>query len=175
MLVHVIPDADDRRRQLPRFLGAVQRYCLRYGEVTTTEDLAGVACWLRPGATDLTYPKMIRTRLLPAVIMLGPSAVGRLSSLMAAMEVKHHEAVPNDHWYLWLLATDPTRVRQGIGGALMAPVLARADAAGHAIYLETHLEANLRFYRRCGFKEVVDVVIDGLQVWGLRRLPIQST
>lgn len=171
MLVHVLPDAEERRRQLPRFLGAVQRYCLRYGEVVTTKDLAGVACWLRPGATDLTYPKMIRTWLLPAVIMLGPSAVGRLSGLMAAMEVKHHEAVPEDHWYLWLLATEPTKVRQGIGAALMEPHLARADASGHVIYLETHLEANVGFYHRFGFEEAVDVVVDGLRVWGLRRVP----
>jgi len=171
MLVHVVPDADDRLHQLPRFLGAVQRYCLRYGEVVTTSDLGGVACWLKPGATTLTYPQMLRTRLLPAVLMLGPAAVGRLSRLMGAMEALHHQVVPSDHWYLWLLATEPARVRQGIGGALMRPVLARADAAGHPVYLETHREANVRFYSRHGFEMVGDDVVDGLRVWGLRRLP----
>jgi len=171
MLVHVVPDADERLHQLPRFLGAVQRYCHNYGEVTTTSDLGGVACWLKPGATTLTYPKMIRTGLLAAVLMLGPAAVNRLSRLMGAMESVHHQVVPTDHWYLWLLATEPARIRQGIGGALMTPVLARADAAGHPVYLDTHLEANVRFYGRHGFEMVSDEVVDGLRVWGLRRLP----
>jgi GNAT superfamily N-acetyltransferase len=171
MLSHVIPDAEERRRQLPQFLGAVQRYCLRYGRVDTTSDLAGVACWLRPGFTDLTYPKMLRTRLLLAVVRLGASALGRLSRLMTATEALHHQAVPADHWYLWLLATEPGRVGQGIGGALLAPVLARADTEGQPVYLETHLEANVRFYGHHGFEVAVDEVIDGLRVWGLRRPP----
>ncbi|HEY5786744.1 MAG TPA: GNAT family N-acetyltransferase [Microlunatus sp.] len=171
MLSHVMPDAEDRRRQLPRFLGAVQRYCVRYGRVDTTSDLAGVACWLSPGATDITYPRMLRTRLLLDVLGLGLSALGRLSKLMTASDVLHHRAVPDDHWYLWLLATEPGRVGQGVGGALMAPVLALADAHGHPVYLETHLEANVGFYGRHRFEVVEDEVVEGLRVWGLRRMP----
>lgn len=171
MLSHVMPDAEDRHRQLPRFLGAVQRYCVRYGRVDTTTDLAGVACWLGPGATDITYPRMLRTHLLLAVIRLGSSARGRLSRVMTASEILHHRAVPADHWYLWLLATEPARVGQGVGGALITPVLARADAHGHPVYLETHLEANVGFYGRHGFEVVEDEVVEGLRIWGLRRMP----
>ena len=57
----------------------------------------------------------------------------------------------------------------------MRPVLARADAAGHPVYLETHREANVRFYGRHGFEMVGDDVVDGLRVWGLRRLPTHVT
>jgi ribosomal protein S18 acetylase RimI-like enzyme len=169
MLTHILPDQHSRARHLPRFLGAVQRYCWRYGIVHTTSDLGGVACWLTPQATDLTYGRMTRAGLLPTVLLLGPRALGRLSKVMSASEVFHHRAVSGTHWYLWLLAADQGRARQGIGSALLSPVLAQADEAQQPVYLETHLETNLGFYERHGFRVVVDEVVDGLRIWGLRR------
>ena len=171
MMVHLMPDPDRRRATLPRFLGSVLRYCARYGEVWTTTGTTGVACWLPPGRTDVPPLRMLRTGVATSVLRLGPAGLGRFGRLVSAMERDHHAQMPSSHWYLWLLATDPAHVRTGVGGAVLAPVLRRADAIGVPAYLDTHREANLQFYARHGFEPVAGEVVDGLRYWGLRREP----
>jgi ribosomal protein S18 acetylase RimI-like enzyme len=68
------------------------------------------------------------------------------------MEHEHARFAPGPHWYLFVLAVEPACQRQGIGGALLQPVLASADATGTPCYLETHIDHNVRFYQRHGFE-----------------------
>lgn len=169
MMAHLVPDPQRRAKLLPRFLGSVQRYCARYGEVAVTADLGGVACWLPPRRTEVTPQRMLRTGMVTTVPRLGARGMARFARLIPVMERTHHAAMPEPHWYLWLLATEPARRSQGIGGTLLAPTLTRADRAGLPVYLETHSEATLGFYGRYGFEPVVDEVANGLRFWGLRR------
>ena len=174
MMVHLLPDPERRARLLPRFLGSVQRYCLRYGTVMVGENLSGVACWLPPGGTDVSLGRMAPTGMLSAAAPLGVGGLRRLLTLTSAMERDHHRGMPEPHWYLWLLGTEPSQVRRGIGGALLRPVLARADAEQVPCYLETHSEPNLRFYAGHGFAPHVEGVAGGVRYWGLRRLPLPA-
>jgi ribosomal protein S18 acetylase RimI-like enzyme len=77
------------------------------------------------------------------------------------------------HWYLWGLGVEPSRQGQGIGGMLIQPVLARADASGLPCYLETMNEKNVPFYEKHGFKIVSDAEVPrhGLRVWAMLREP----
>jgi hypothetical protein len=170
-MVHLFPQTPWRRRVLPQFMGGIQRYCRRYGEVTTTHDLAAVACWLPPGHTDVTPWRIIRSGVGAVMPLLGPGGLRRFSRVVPAMERGHAEHMPGPHWFLWLLGTEPSRRNQGIASAVLRPVLERADEAGLPAYLDTHLEANLAFYRRLGFEPVVDETVDGLRFWGMRREP----
>ena len=174
MMVYLLPDPDRRARLLPRFLGALQRYCLRYGTVMVEQGLSGVACWLPPGATEVSVGRMARTGMLSAAAPLGIGGLRRLLTLTSAMERDHHRGMREPHWYLWLLGTEPSQVRRGIGGALLRPVLARADAEQVPCYLETHSERNLRFYAGHGFAPHVEGVAGGVRYWGLRRLPLPA-
>jgi ribosomal protein S18 acetylase RimI-like enzyme len=81
--------------------------------------------------------------------------------------------VTTDHWYLTVLGVEPERQNQGIGGALMQPLLARADAEGLPCYLETLSERNLLFYRRNGFEVTFsgEVPDGGPMAWAMVRQP----
>lgn len=170
MMMFLQPDAARRARALPRMLGGIQAYTAAHGLVTTTADLAGVACWLPPGGT-VTPGRAVRTGLAAGLLALGPGGVRRAAGLIPAMEREHTREMTGPHWFLWLLGTDPARTGQGVAGALLAPTLAAADRAGHPCYLDTHSQANLAFYARHGFVPVVDRVHAGLRFWGLRRDP----
>ncbi len=88
-------------------------------------------------------------------------------------EPLHKRDVPSRHWYLPTLGVDPLSQGRGVGGALLQPVLARADAEGLFCYLETEKEINVTFYRRHGFEVVVedDFPNGGIHFWTMRRHP----
>jgi GNAT superfamily N-acetyltransferase len=72
------------------------------------------------------------------------------------------------------MGVDPGYQRLGIGGALLAPVLAKADAAGAPCYLETQTADNVRFYQRHGFTVVEkgEVPGQGWPMWAMLREPL---
>jgi GNAT superfamily N-acetyltransferase len=74
----------------------------------------------------------------------------RLGILGEAMAAQHpHEP----HWYLNVLSTLPDRQGQGLGAAVLGPVLERCDADGVPAYLESSNPRNVTLYRRNGFVE----------------------
>lgn len=61
----------------------------------------------------------------------------------------HHP--PGSYWYLQFLGVAPAWQGQGIGSALLAPVLARCDREGMRAYLDATSQRNRRLYERHGF------------------------
>lgn len=109
-----------------------------------SEDFGGTAMWLPPGVEpDIeALDRLIRTNADPAIL---PEVEG----IFEAMERYHPEA---PHWYLPLIATDPSRQGRGIGGALMRHALARCDRDGAVAYLESSNPRNISLYQRYGFE-----------------------
>jgi len=68
-----------------------------------------------------------------------------------AMEA-HHRDLPG-HWYLLYVGVRPGRQGQGVGGALLRPVLEECDRAGTPAYLEASCERNRALYARHGFED----------------------
>jgi ribosomal protein S18 acetylase RimI-like enzyme len=172
LMCYFEPDDERRRRWLPWFFGAAVRMGHLYGTVHTTEDVAGAAVWLADGQTGMHPMRMVRSGMLAMPFKLGFGALGRTMGLMNTLEKLHKEAVPPDHWYLALLGVEPARQGQGVGGALLQPVLAQADAQHWPCYLETQKERNVPFYQRHGFEVVVEIEpkSDGRpKMWTMRR------
>jgi ribosomal protein S18 acetylase RimI-like enzyme len=71
---------------------------------------------------------------------------------LTPLERLHKRNAPAQHWYLQFLGVDPPCQGQGIGSALMRPMLARADAEGVACYLETFNPRTVPLYQRHGFE-----------------------
>jgi GNAT superfamily N-acetyltransferase len=170
----VQPDESRRARLLLWFMEAWVRYCHKHGEVQLTAGkVEGVAVWIPPGKFPLSVVGIILAGWILAPLKFGPAAFGRFTSGMNYLERLHKRDVPPRHWYLATLGVDPPRQGQGVGGALIQPVLARADADGLSCYLETEREINVTFYKRHGFEVVVEVDLPrgGPHIWTMRREP----
>lgn len=173
MMTYIFPDGRERTKRLPAMFGPLVRYCLTHGEVTTTRDVTGAACWLGPGNTDMTPLQMLRGGMLAMPVQLGIAAFGRMIKITGHMEAAHKQhAAGQPHWYLLLLGVAPERQGRGIASALMAPVLAKADATGLPCYLDTNSEHNVAFYTRRGFRVYHEGSVDGVGTWGMRREPM---
>jgi ribosomal protein S18 acetylase RimI-like enzyme len=173
--VWLFPDERKRVRRASWLCWQLVRYGLRHGRVySTSADPLGAAIWL-PGDARFTlgFWRMLRAGLYQAPFWLGPKAVARLLRLTDLFESHHRRSMAADHFYLFFLGVEPALQGKGLGGALIAPVLAEADAQERPCYLETMKERNLHFYRRAGFEVVAeaDAAPGGPRFWTMRREP----
>lgn len=120
-------------------------------EVYTTVDGRAAVIWVPPDKWKA--PVSHTVRLLPPYLRLSGARLGRLLKLVTAMEKRHAKA-EEPHWYIPFIGTDPAAQGQGLGSALLAHVLARADAEGRPAYLEATSPRNKLLYHRHGFEEV---------------------
>lgn len=170
--VAIVPDAARRARVLPGlFVATIRTAAAAGGHLTTVPDLAGVAVWYPPGV-DAGFRELARTRfaLVRAGLAMGMTALAALGD-WAAILGRRQQLLPEPHWYLSVLGVEPRRHGEGVGSALLAEGLARADADGAPAYLETESEANVAFYARFGFDVVerTELRRAGVPMWLMVR------
>ncbi|MBN1908321.1 MAG: GNAT family N-acetyltransferase [Pirellulales bacterium] len=173
MSVHVFPDPEKRRKSIAWMMGRCARYGLLYGLVEATEEQTGVAVWTSPAHHKMTLWRMFRAGMLSMPFRLGWRTFRRFYSFGKTSQRMHDQAISGPHWYLFVLAVEPSRQGQGIGGSLLKRGLAWADRDGLPIYLETAGEANLAFYGKHGFEAVDKCPVSGTDahLWGMLRQP----
>lgn len=86
----------------------------------------------------------------------------------------HARCAPDRHWYLFAIAVEPSRQRQGVGSSLLRPMLARVDNEQMPVYLETHNLQNVALYERRRFAVVGEGRVAGssVPVFGMLRRPV---
>jgi GNAT superfamily N-acetyltransferase len=172
MMSWVLPDDARRLKALEWFMTVGAKYGTKYGEVYTTGTaVEGDAVWLRPGEAKIGPLRMLQNGMLATPFKFGLGPFGRFLKIMNVFEHLHERDMPQPHWYLMILGVDPPRQGQGVGGALMQPILARADAASLPCYLETQKTINVPFYQKHGFEVVVedDIPGGGPHYWTMKR------
>jgi ribosomal protein S18 acetylase RimI-like enzyme len=163
----LFPDPRRRPRWTRTFFHIRLRQLLRQDEVWASGDAAGAALWAQPDRWKLTAGE---TATMLARIALG---VGRRSARglrgLSLIE-EHHPREP--HWYLAVLGVDPPAQGDGLGSALLEPVLRSCDEDGVAAYLESSKERNIAFYARHGFRVTEEVLMPkGPPIWLMWRDP----
>jgi ribosomal protein S18 acetylase RimI-like enzyme len=138
-------------------------------EMFVEADGGGAALWAPPGRWQMSLLEELL--LLPHFVRA--CTLSRLGRLVLGFETikRHHPRAP--HHYLFMLGAHRDRQGQGVGSALLAPVLARCDAENLPAYLENSKATNLPFYRRHGFEVTKTFRFGpgGPEMWGMRRAP----
>ncbi len=105
--------------------------------------------WFPPGQWRSTTWEDVRDA--PRAMRLFGRQMGLAQKVRSHMEA-HHRSLP-DHWYLLYIGIEPGQQGQGLGSALLRPVLEECDRTGAAAYLEASCERNRSLYARHGFIE----------------------
>ena len=174
MFTFYFPDPQHRVRYLPWYFKNILKTALHYGAVHTTPDVSGVIFVLPPGHTKISMGEYIRSGFLLTPFVLGFRNYQRsmeCEDFVGKTQIQLMGSRP--HYYLWGLGVDPHYKAQGIGTALMQPLLAQVDAQHMPVYLETHDEKNVRYYQKFGFNLTYTTCISKYQlpIWCMLREP----
>jgi ribosomal protein S18 acetylase RimI-like enzyme len=145
----VWPDSSQYLRIMPQFVKAFGGRAFENGTAYITEAARAAALWLPPGVQpdEAAMGAVITEALRPEIAEdIGPILQGM---------AEHHPHEP--HWYLPLIAADPSWIGQGLGTLLMKHALRRCDEDGIAAYLESSNPRNISLYERHGFRIISQI------------------
>jgi ribosomal protein S18 acetylase RimI-like enzyme len=148
------------------------RYAHPYSAVyTTAEGLRGVAIWIPPKQFPLNDFRLLQKGGYALPFKLRFSKLLRFILLFFKIESCHKAYMAQPHWYLMMLGVHPDHQGQGLGSALIQPILHKADRDNIPCYLETSTERAARFYQRHGFKVVkmIDLPQENIHIWAMKR------
>jgi GNAT superfamily N-acetyltransferase len=171
LFTFAMPDRKHRLAGAEWALTANVRYGLAHGVVHTLASVEALAVWMPPEHPTMRLWPMLRAGFAAAPWRLGLRGLlrfARFSSVKENLQARIMHEQP--HWYLMLIAVEPSRQHRGFGGRVLEPIFGRAEAAGQPCYLETTREANLAFFEKHGFTTAAQgEVPHGPPVWGMRR------
>jgi GNAT superfamily N-acetyltransferase len=143
-----LPEDEDREERLRPYFQALMRHLhMIYGEVWISDEPVGAAGWVRPGAWPFTSRR--RRRVVPVELRTFRRHPVRA---MRGVEVLESDHPTEPHWFLDWIGVERSGQGQGVGSALLRPVLERCDAEGTPAYLNAGSPRSRDLYLRHGFK-----------------------
>jgi ribosomal protein S18 acetylase RimI-like enzyme len=140
------PDARQYLRHFPNFAWAFAGKAFVHGTADNLEGHSAAALWLPPNAQP--------DEAAVVDVLQGSVSEAQLPEVFSILEQMGTFHPNEPHWYLPMIGVDPSEQGRGCGSALLRRGLARCDADGLPVYLEsTHLR-NVPLYERFGFKVV---------------------
>jgi len=118
----------------------------------------GATMWMPPGM-ETKYG--LGAQIAMGIGMVRFATKGAMNRAMAMSEQiqAHHPTAP--HMYLFTIGALPLARGQGVGKALLAPVLAACDRDGVPVYLENSNPANSGLYGAHGFEALATFRVGG--------------
>ena len=166
-----LPDPSTRLSILEQVFELLSRYSsVPAGESYTDARRSCAAFWVPPGG--YVPDRDAAAAMAPIVDLLGDANV----RFRAAEDTMRPHRPADVHFYLQGLGTDPLRQGEGLGSAVLQPVLVRCDREGLPAYLETTKERNVGFYESYGFAVVARtrLPLHGPPMWFMWREPAES-
>ncbi len=163
------PDDHARPGQLAGWFGTVAGFAFNHGHCYHLGDDAA-AIWIPPDH-DLVSPA---ERSLMVERLAGQVGMDRAMTIATGFGEAggHHPETPPS-WTLWYVGARGNRRGQGLGAAVIEPILQRLDADGYHSYLNSTNARNINFYRRLGWEVLAEVPVPegGPTIRPMWRLP----
>jgi ribosomal protein S18 acetylase RimI-like enzyme len=175
LLVHLLPDAQQRVSGVPMMMEMFLRIGLAHGEVwVTPPPIRGVACWRSPAHPTITAEDRDAAGWREVGAAWCREAVDRFQAFIGERDDAVDSLRPQSHWHLAWLGVEPGHQGQGIGSTLVRQMTTCADADGLACWLFTFAPRNVPIYERLGFRVTLETLLpsSGLQLWVMARPPL---
>ena len=149
-----VSERADAREKLLRYLDYSMVEARDYGTLYFPQaHQYGVAVWSKPLPPErAVQQKNAKLEFLRQ--HMGAANAARYDDISDFMSAQSDALVDASAWYLSIVGILPAYQNQGLGAALIRPVLELADAAAVPTFLETFTPRNEPFYQRLGYRVV---------------------
>ena len=140
----------DARTGMLRYYDCSIRVAEQTGILTLPNDSShwGAALWSVPESE----PKTLSFNKADYLAQhMGAQAYNHYQAVCDSMTQLTEPHIDASSWYLSIIGITTKEQGKGLGRQLIEPVLAQADDAGVATYLETFVPRNISFYQRYGY------------------------
>lgn len=156
----VFPDERRRAGQAAVMWRVYAASALRYPWTLVTPNVEAAAIWIPAGGVELTEEEAdgLEERLAEV------TDAGTARAVMAVGEQFEAAHPAEPFFHLTILGTHADHRGKGLGMGLLAEGLARIDALGAPVYLESTNPANIKRYESVGFAARDEITTAGGQV-----------
>lgn len=168
----MLGDDEEALRKGERILELDFENALQHDLTFTTTSLQGAALWRPPERRQTAWRGFRELLRLFHIIGISRNLPAQIESFRKLEKL--FPRIPN--YYLSTLAVAPDSQGQGIGSALLKPVLELCDTRGIIAYTVTDVEPNVAFYRKHGFsvQDAIPIRRAGLTAWTMWREPREN-
>ncbi|KXX77938.1 Puromycin N-acetyltransferase [Madurella mycetomatis] len=142
----------------------VASHCMNGLATTVGPECDSVALWVPPGKHLDGWWTQIRSGMWRLYFQLSSEGKKRyfqeIPPLLHATKAAVLGERNDDAWYLVYLGTKPNSQGRGFASRLLRDMMARADAEGRPMYLESSSQANVAYYEKFGFEVKRDVFLE---------------
>ena len=171
---HLLPDSNGRAERLLAFFTAeIENLTPDYRQVWVADDGSGAAIWGYPGRWRVPVGRTLR----PARQMVRVFGSRLPVAVWTLLRAERLHPRTSEHWYLQWLGVEPRHQGQGLGAALLAPVLASCDRDEKPAFVEASSERSSALYARAGFTLTTTfrMPLGGPPIRKMWREPISSS
>ena len=124
-----------------------------------------------PGYRGIPTMRFLRSGGLATVFGLGLGAMKRTIAFEKNAVAVRNRYSDDKTWYLMTFAVRAGKTHQGLGSAILRPVLEWMDKNHYSVYLETDKAVNVEMYEHFGFQVVDICMVPGSQIkqYGMLR------
>jgi ribosomal protein S18 acetylase RimI-like enzyme len=145
-----------------------------YGRTeAVSEKGEAAAVWFSPAGVPEPAWYQRRAGVLRARLRLGRRIMERYEAVNAEVVALQKRLAPFPHWYLFLLAVDPSFQGKGFARHLLESGLSRLDVIRMPCYLETFRSDTAGMYEKFGFRALEErcLATGKLKVFCMLRQP----
>ncbi len=150
-------DTGKAKEAMIRYMDYSMVEARKYGELYLPEGMNyGASVWSKPLDEKLTRQKSAEKK----AFILEHMREGSLKTYSAIVDFMSEQAnslLPENIWYLSILAIDPAFQGQGLGAGLVETIIDKANGMGIPTYLETYTPENKTFYKRLGYRVTASI------------------
>ena len=124
-----------------------------------------------PGYRGIPTMRFMRNGGLITACSVGLGAIKRSIAFEKNAVAVRNRYSDDKTWYLMTFAVRTGKTHQGLGSAILRPVLEWMDKNHYSVYLETHKAVNVEMYEHFGFQVVDICMVPGSQIkqYGMLR------
>jgi len=172
MYEHLLPDNQEREKNLHLIFKVFIKYYLKYGVVyVTSEHLEGIILSSESTCGNMSMLRLLRCGGWKLPLKFGFDFLKRVDVIDEVNDSKREILAPKPYEYLSIIGVLPSEQGKGYGGKLLNFYLKELDRKKLPCYLETAKKDNLTLYEHFGFKIIDDYEFPdkNLTIWFLLR------